>query len=327
MQFGLMVPTFSWETLDYATVAKIKEFACHAETLGFDDLWVCEHLLTAPGLYGAAWLSPLLCLSHMAAVTSRVRLGTNILIPAIRNPVMLAKEIATMDVLAGGRFILGLGVGWDAHEFEVCGVKLAERGGRTDEIITILTRLLTERRVSHQGRYYQFEDVTIDPRPPQLPPRWIAGGSKIKTALSPDPAEIAPAVLRRISQADGWTARAAGEQQTVKDDWQKITAHCRTVGRDPATLIFSHLNFLHLVPTADRQHALQLQRPYFERVMGTHRSWEHLQRSYFCGTTSDIVARIADLEAAGLQHMVLCPLDYDLGQLDMYASEILPHFR
>jgi alkanesulfonate monooxygenase SsuD/methylene tetrahydromethanopterin reductase-like flavin-dependent oxidoreductase (luciferase family) len=218
-------------------------------------------------------------------------------------------------------------VGWDAHEFEVCGVKLAERGGRTDEIITILTRLLTERRVSHQGRYYQFEDVTIDPRPPQLPPRWIAGGSKIKTALSPDPAEIAPAVLRRISQADGWTARAAGEQQTVKDDWQKITAHCRTVGRDPATLIFSHLNFLHLVPTADRQHALQLQRPYFERVMGTHRSWEHLQRSYFCGTTSDIVARIADLEAAGLQHMVLCPLDYDLGQLDMYASEILPHFR
>ena len=327
MQFGLMVPTFSWENLDYSTAARIKEFACRAEALGFDALWVAEHVLTAPGLYGSAWLSPLLCLSHMAAVTSRITLGTNILIPAIRNPVMLAKEIATMDVLAGGRYILGLGVGWDAHEFEVCGVQLAERGGRTDESITILRRLLTEARVSHHGRYYHFDDVTIDPRPPQFPKLWIAGGSKIKTSMSPDPERIAPAVLQRIGQADGWTARAAGDQQMVKDDWQQITAHCASIGRDPATLTFSHLNFLHLVATDSPAHALQVQRPYFERVMGRHRSWEHLQRSYFTGTTTDIVARIKVLEESGLQHMVLCPLDYDLEQLDMYASDIMSHFR
>jgi hypothetical protein len=78
-------------------------------------------------------------------------------------------------------------------------------------------------------------------------------------------------VLRRIGQADGWTARAAGNQQMAKDDWQKITAYCRTIGRDHATLTFSHLNFLHLVSTDDRERALQIQRPYFERVMGTHR--------------------------------------------------------
>lgn len=327
MQFGLMVPTYAWDDLDYATADKIKTFAQRAEALGFDGLWVCEHLLTAPGLYGASWLSPYLCLAHMAAVTSRVTLGTNILIPALRNPVMLAKEIATLDMLSGGRYILGLGVGWDAHEFEVCGVKLSERGRRTDEIITILRRLLADARVSHKGTFYQFEDVTIDPRPPRFPPLWVAGGSKIQTSLSPDPPEMAPTVLRRIAQSDGWTARAAGDQEMVKQDWRKIVAHCETVGRDPATLTFSHLNFLHLVPTDQRDTALAQQRPRFERTMGQHRDWAHLQRSYFTGTTADIVERIADLANAGLQHLVLCPLDYDLEQLDMYAQEIIPHFR
>ncbi len=240
---------------------------------------------------------------------------------------MLAKEIATMDMLSGGRYILGLGVGWDAHEFEVCGTKLSERGRRTDEIITILRRLLAEARVSHQGTYYQFEDVTIDPRPPRFPPLWVAGGSKIQTSLSPDPADIASSVLRRIAQADGWTARAAGDQEMVKQDWLKIVAHCETMGRDPNTLTFSHLNFLHLVPTDQRDMALAEQRPRFERTMGQHRDWPHLQRSYFTGTTADIVDRIADLAEAGLQHLVLCPLDYDLEQLDLYAQEIIPHFR
>ena len=240
---------------------------------------------------------------------------------------MLAKELATIDVLSGGRYILGIGVGWDAHEFEVCGAHLSERGGRTDEAISVLRRLLTEPRVSHQGRYYQFEDVTIDPRPPHFPKLWVAGGSKIKTGLSPDPEHIAPSVLRRISQADGWTARAAGNQQMVKDDWRQITTYCDSVGRDPATLIFSHLNFLHLTPTDQPAKALQEQRPRFERAMGQHRSWEHLQESYFTGTTPDIVARLKELEQAGLQHMVLCPLDYDLEQLEMCASEIVPHFR
>ena len=113
----------------------------------------------------------------------------------------------------------------------------------------------------------------------------------------------------------------------VKDDWKQITDYCEAHGRDPSTLTFSHLNFVHLVPTDSTEQALRIQRPHFERVMGTHRSWEHLQRSYFTGTTEAIVARIQDLEAAGLQHMVLCPLDYDLEQLEMYASEILPHFH
>jgi len=326
MRFGLMVPTYSFEDLDHVAAGRIKEFAVRAEALGFEALWVAEHLLTAPGLYGTAWLSPLLCLAHMAAVTREIRLGTNILILSLRNPVMTAKEIATLDALSGGRTILGVGVGWDRHEFDVAGVPFAERGGRTDEALALVRRLLTEKRVAHRGRYYDVDDVTIDPRPRRPPPVWIAGGSKVKTTLSPDPPAISPGVLRRIAAADGWTARAAGTQDSVKADWRKIVAHCRSIGRDPATLTFSHLNFLHLVPTRDREEALRVQRPRFERVMGTHRSWEQLQESYLTGTAADIVARIADLEQAGLQHLVLCPLTYDLDQLERLASEIVAPF-
>jgi len=219
--------------------------------------------------------------------------------------------------------VLGIGPGWDQHEFETLGMKLSERGRRTDEIIAALRRLLTERDVSFEGRYYRFSRVTIEPRLPRFPELWVGGGSKIQTSLSPDKPYIVPTVLDRIAGADGWLARAAGSQQMVKDDVQAIRAHLGKIGRDPNSLRYGHLNFVHLVDTNDRQRALALQRPIFERVMGTHRSFENLQQSYFLGTTREIVGRIRDLEAAGVQDMVLATCDYDLEQLERFASEIV----
>jgi alkanesulfonate monooxygenase SsuD/methylene tetrahydromethanopterin reductase-like flavin-dependent oxidoreductase (luciferase family) len=135
-----------------------------------------------------------------------------------------------------------------------------------------------------------------------------------------------PAVLARIAAADGWLARAAGSQQMVKDDVRAIRDHCVKVGRDPDSLRYGHLNFAHLVDTSDRDEALRLQRPVFERVMGTHRTFENLQQSYFLGTTSEIVARVRDLEAAGIQDMVLATCDYDLEQLERFATDIVARF-
>jgi alkanesulfonate monooxygenase SsuD/methylene tetrahydromethanopterin reductase-like flavin-dependent oxidoreductase (luciferase family) len=268
-------------------------------------------------------MSPLLCLAHAASVTSRIRLATGLLIAPYYHPVPLAREIQTLWSLSDGRFVLGIGPGWDQHEFETLGMKLSERGRRTDEIIAALRRLLTERDVSFEGRYYRFSRVTIEPRLPRFPELWVGGGSKIQTSLSPDKPYIVPTVLDRIAGADGWLARAAGSQQMVKDDVQAIRAHLGKIGRDPNSLRYGHLNFVHLVDTNDRQRALALQRPIFERVMGTHRSFENLEQSYFLGTTREIVARIRDLEAAGVQDMVLATCDYDLEQLERFASEIV----
>ena len=327
MKFGLCLPSYAFPDLDYATCSRLRDFCVRAERLGYDAVWVPEHLLTARGLYGTAWLSPLEVLSFAAGATSRIKVATGILIPPIRNPVFLAKEIASLVYLSGGRFELGIGVGWDAHEFQVAGVPLGERGGRTDEILDVWAKLWAGQEVTHRGRYYAFERVAIDPPLPAPPRLWMAGGSKIPTSLSPDPPTISPTVLERICRrADGWLARAAGTNEMVIDDWKQIVRGLERIGRPRAALTFGHLNFTHVVATDREDVAHREQRPRLERVMGIHRGWEHLTRCYLMGTPARIRDRIAELAAAGLEYLLLSPLDYDLAQLDLWQEEIVRHF-
>jgi probable F420-dependent oxidoreductase len=327
MQFGLGLPTYAWPDLDLARVDKLKTIVQRAEAVGFDMLWTFEHFVVAPGLYGVSFLSSLTVLSYVAAVTERIRIGPGILIAPLRNPVVLAKEIATLQYLARGRFVLGIGAGWDAHEFEAIGVPLKERGGRTDEMLAALRRLLTEPRVSFRGRYYRFEDVTIEPVLERFPELWIGGGSKLSTSLSPDKSYIAESILRRILAADGWMARGSGDDEMVERDVAEIRRYLAAHGRDPDSLHYSHLNFYWLSSAKDREAALREQRPKIELVMGAHRSFEHLQQCYFLGTTAEIVERIARLRDAGLDSIVVAPLDYDVEQVERFAEEVMPHFK
>jgi alkanesulfonate monooxygenase SsuD/methylene tetrahydromethanopterin reductase-like flavin-dependent oxidoreductase (luciferase family) len=112
----------------------------------------------------------------------------------------------------------------------------------------------------------------------------------------------------------------------IKADWGAITAFLAREGRAPDAVVFGHGNWAHLVGAGCREPALRLQRPLFERAMGSHRSFDHLQRSYFMGTTAEIVERIEDLRQAGLQYLVVGVLDDDLEQLDRWAAEVIPHF-
>lgn len=327
MRFGLALPSFSFPDLDYAKASRLREFARRAEAMDYESLWVVEHLLTARGLYGTAWLSPLETLSFAAGCTERIKLATGILIPPLRNPVFVAKEIASLQYLSGGRFELGVGVGWDAHEYKVAGVPLKERGRRTDEILDILEKLWTGQPITHHGRHHHFDDVVIDPPLSKKPPLWVAGGSKTVTELSPDPENMARTVLERICRkGDGWLARAAGSTDSVISDWAQIRRRLAELGRAPDSVIFGHLNFMHVVPTDDEAVALRVQRPLIERVMGTHRSFKHLQTCYFLGTPGRIRARISELRDAGLEYLVLSPLDYDGEQLDLWDEEIVRHF-
>src|SRR5438477_2294581 len=328
MRFGLILPSFSFPDLDYAKAARLREFAVRAEALDYEALWVIEHLLTARGLYGTAWLSPLETVGFAAGCTTRIKLATGILIAALRNPVFLAKEIASLQFLSGGRFELGIGVGWDAHEFEVAGVPLKERGRRTDEMLGIFDELWQGRPVTHRGRHYRFDDVQIDPPLPQKPPLWVAGGSKIKTDMSPDPETMAPTVLERICRrADGWLARAAGSTDSVIADWAQIQRRLDEIGRPRNSITFGHVNFMHIVPTDDEAAALRVQRPLIERIMGSHRSFETLRTCYLLGTPAQIRARLKAMQEAGLEYAALSPLDYDPEQLALWQDEIIRHFQ
>jgi len=144
-----------------------------AEELGYESLWVGEHVVLpdprvppSPLAPGAAMLDPIVALSHLAGVTERVRLGTGIIILPQRNPVVTAKEIATLDHLAGGgRVLLGIGVGWLAEEFATLGVPFEDRGPRTDEYVAAMRALWSQERASFAGRFVSFREVFCRPRP------------------------------------------------------------------------------------------------------------------------------------------------------------------
>src|SRR5262249_3850725 len=113
-------------------------------------------------------------------------------------------------------------------------------------------REIVEGRVSHKGRYYAFDAVAIDPPLPAQPKLWVAGGGRTRTSLSPDPETIAPTVLERICRkADGWLSRASGSNRTVIEDWTTITRRLDEIGRARDSLVYGHLNFIHVVPTDD----------------------------------------------------------------------------
>jgi alkanesulfonate monooxygenase SsuD/methylene tetrahydromethanopterin reductase-like flavin-dependent oxidoreductase (luciferase family) len=239
----------------------------------------------------------------------------------------LPKEISTLCHLTQGRYVFGVGPGWHAREFEVTGSRIEERGRRTDEIIEAVTRLLTRPNASYHGRYYRFDDVTIDPRPAQMPEMWVSGGSRV-----PDPGEhdvpvIAKTVMDRIVKAGNWLSRCSGTQEWVKRDWGQLQAHAPTLGRDPKALSFGHCNFTHLVETTSDAAAREASKAPFFRTMGTHRSWDHLQECYMVGGIDAINRRIADLAGAGLQYLVLGPVTDDPNQVDLIAKHVASAFR
>jgi luciferase-like monooxygenase len=325
LEFGAWVPSYSWPDVGPEHVRRLTDTIRKCEEHGI-DVWVIDHLLSAPGLYGTAWLEPLSVLSYAAALTSRVRLATGILVLPVRHPVLLAKEISTICHLSNGRYMFGVGPGWYAREYEVTGSRIEERGRRTDEIIEAVTLLLTTPNASYQGRYYQFRDVTIDPRPSTVPDIWVSGGSRV-----PDPGEhdvpvIAKTVMDRIVKAGHWLSRCSGTQEWVKRDWSQLREHAKKLGKDPDALVFGHCNFIHLTETTNQERAVEEARQPFIRVMGMHRSWEHLQECYMAGSIDRINARIADLVGAGLQYLVLGPVTDDPGQFDLLAKRVMPNF-
>ncbi len=231
MKFGVWIPSYCYPDLSYQRAqTEVGDFARKANDLGI-DLWVIDHLLHAPGLYGMPWLEPMTTLTWAAALAPDVSYGTGILVLPLRNPVILAKEIATLDYLTGGRFIFGIGGGWDPDEFRAVGTRIEERGKRTDEILAAVRMLLTQDDVTFDGKYYQFENVTIQPRPPKMPEVWVAGGSRIPDPEFHDLPVLSKAVLNRILDADAWISRCSGNQEWIKRDWGQIKEGLAARGR------------------------------------------------------------------------------------------------
>ena len=165
-----------------ATTQAIVETACRAEELGFDALFVNDHVIVDDSPRSEPWRNvydPLMVLSYVAAHTSRIMLGTSVLIMPYRNPVVTAKMFATLDQMSGGRAIAGVGSGWNQAEYEALGVPFRQRGSRTTEYLLLWQECWKPGPTNFQGHYFSFEDMHVYPKPLQQPhpPVWIGGSS------------------------------------------------------------------------------------------------------------------------------------------------------
>lgn len=320
---GVFLPTFGGD--ERRSGAEIAAFARRAEDLGFDSVWATDHLLHGSVFYRVPWLDPILSLTYASAVTSRVRLGTSILVMPTRHPVLLAKELSTLQALSDDRSILGVGTGWDEREFEAVGMRKSERGARTDEAIELVRRLLSGERVSHDGAFARLHDIEIGPPTTSRLPIWVAGGRQLPHAASPERPVMAPTVLRRIAGAEGWIARPTSLPSQIGEDLAEIRVALSEGGRDPATFTVAHENFLHLVPTQDPAEAEREQRRVFAAVMGEGRPFEYFQQVYLTGTLPEVLAKLDERLRSGVEYLMLHTLEPSPNQLDLWAEHVLPH--
>ncbi len=193
LKFGLF--SMNMEACSYPEVAA--RIARHAEATGFDSLWAGEHVVLpdpqappSPMAPGDRILDPTVTLAFLAAKTTTIRLGTGIIILPQRNPLVLAKELASLDALSGGRLIFGVGVGYLEPEFRALGIPFANRGARTDDYLAAMRAIWTQDKPAHQGRFVSFTNVQAHPQPHRLP--IVTGGHS------------AGAYRRAVEVTDGW---------------------------------------------------------------------------------------------------------------------------
>jgi probable F420-dependent oxidoreductase len=328
MKVGVFVPSYLLPGQDAKHGDQVRRFATKAEELGFDSLFITDHLLTAARFYRVSWTEPMMTLAHVAAVTSRIKLGTSILVLPTRHPVVLAKEIATLQHLSGGRFIYGVGTGWYPPEFESTGSTRQQRGARTDEVLEASMQLLRGAHVSFAGKYYGMTDITVEPLS-LVPPVWVAGGRQYSNAASPEKPEMSPNVLARICRWDGWIARPTSHPTQIAEDLAEIDAELTRQGTNRAKKKFTvaHENFCWLSEKASGGSAVDEQKRYMLGVVSDERPWDYIEAVYLTGTIDEIQKRIQQRVDAGVEEMFLHTMTADLNQLELFAKHILKPFE
>ena len=300
LQFGINLWPHQWQD-----ISRIEE-------LGYDSAWTSEHIFFYFPTFDA-----LTSLAAMAARTSRIRLGTAVLLLPLRPAALAAKEIASVDNISGGRVILGAGIGGEyTKEFEAVGVPVRERGARADEVLRVLKLLYTQDNVQFEGLFTRLDGATLAPKPvqPGGPPIWDAGRSE--------------AAMRRAGRlGDGYLPYLFSPER-FRDGLAKARGYAEKAGRDPSAITGAIYQFICLGDTyseAKSIAAADLSRRYnqpFEKIV---------DRYVVMGKAKDCAARLATFADAGVEHFILVPIvpapaDF-MPHVEAYAAEVLPKMR
>jgi probable F420-dependent oxidoreductase len=305
-----LTPSFG-VTLGIQPPERLRALAGRIEGLGYDSIWSGDHVQ-----FHNPTLESLTTLAHLAAVTRRVRLGTAVYLLALRHPTIAAKTAATLDVLSGGRFVFGVGVGGEfPKEFEAAGVSHRERGRRVDEAIDVCRLLWTKSPASFEGRFVRFADVTLEPKPvqPGGPPIWIGGRSD-------------HALRRAARRGDGWISYVVTPER-FRRSLEKIRAFAEEAGRrvepgcgfEPAHLAFTVVDddWARAHAAATRYLTRQYNQPFDDLakrycVLGPPAQCaETLRRFVEAGARTLVIGFVAGAERAE-------------EQIERFAAEVLP---
>lgn len=263
----------------------LMKFARRLDELGVHSGWVSDHVCwpadieskypysndgSFPAANDLAWLDPISTLTFVAGCTENLRLGTTVLILPYRLPLVTAKQLASLDVVSGGRLILGVGVGWMAEEADVLGMPFDHRGARSNEQLEIFETLFRDGEPAYEGNYYRFPKVRFEPKPVQSPlPIWVGGATA--------------AAFKRVARFGQGFHAAFQPLDVIEQEIVEVKHCCDDIGRDPAELTFSTRVYLDPGELMENEKSI-------------------------AGNADQMQARIAELAAIGLTHVVLDPV-------------------
>lgn len=323
---------------DDSAFSRLGAWAEHAESLGFDGFFVGDRLLSAAtahgsSVYAASMLEATTLLAAIAARTSRMLLGPLVLVLPYRHPLQLAKILATLDLISGGRLVLGAGTGWNRPELAALGIAPRERAPRFEQSVDLMRRWWRGETVSADGPIWSLDEATLAPLPPGRIPIWIA-------SFSPDSAldwtgDLPPQaqrVLDRVGRlGDGWvpliysaSSKRRLDATVLAAAWDRVLVSASAAGRsrDDIDFIFSDWCFVADDAVGEER---------CRRALATFFTgdWRDARRTYTIGTGEEVVAAVRK-HTVGIDHVdayVLTPLSDDREQLDALAELVAPRLR
>ena len=282
----------------------VVNFAKKCEQMGAHSMWTIDRIAYDN-------LEPLTILAAAAGATQKIRLGTSVLLPALRHPALLAKTLATLDFISNGRITIGVGFGSRESDFTAVEVPWEGRGSRAVESVQLMKRLWSEDNVTHNGRFFNVQNLTLGPHPMQKPhPPIFTGGS----------AEIA------LKRAGTWANGFICGSSAIPDfpsTWEKIAQYARAAGRDPKEIEKAGLTFMAI--NDDHEKAVKIVEGYVMRYYGRLRS--DVANTSLVGSPAAVAERIEAFLSRGLDTLIIGVADPDPRQMDLFGEKVLPKIK
>lgn len=282
----------------------VVNFAKKCEAMGAHSMWTIDRIAYDN-------LEPLTILAAAAGATQRIRLGTSVLLANLRHPSLVAKITATLDFISNGRVTLGLGFGSRESDYKAVELPFEHRGSRAVEQVQLMKRLWTEDNVTHKGRFYNVENLSVGPRPVQKPhpPIWTGGSAEV-------------ALKRAGTWADGFICGSSAIPD-FPTTWDKVSGYARAAGRDPGKITKAGLTFMAV--NDDQGKAVKTVEDYVMRYYGRLRA--DVAKTSLVGPPGAIVDRIGAFLSRGLDTLIVGLADPDPKQLDLFAERVLPKVK